>query len=54
MGNILFFLFWIFCVIGTYHLIKNSVKVKENNIKIEIQPPVEINKKLRDLHKSFT
>lgn len=54
MGNILFILFWIFCVIGTYKFIKDSVKSKEDNIKIEIKPPVEIDKRLHELSRTVT
>lgn len=54
MGDVLFFILWILCVIGTFRLIKDSIKTKEDNIKIEIQPPIEINKRLEKLYKTVT
>jgi hypothetical protein len=52
--DIIFILLWILSVIGVYQLIKQSVFIKDDSIKIEIQPPVEINKRLNELSKTVT
>lgn len=52
--SIIFILVWILSVMGVCELIKRSVMHKDDNFKIEIQPPVEINKRLKELSRTIT